>query len=370
MRFKKINILVMPTDSCNMKCMYCFHECYHSSNDGMTLRTIDRLFDIVCNNCNNVQFIWHGGEPLLMGYDFYKYVFEKQKSYQGTKIKNSMQSNLTLLTDELADLLCDNSVGMGTSFDGVLNEELRGNTTAILEGRQKIIQRGGSCGVIMVVSNKNIDTLLDSYELFKKKCINYGMNTYVSRGAEYDKPFILEASKAILRFKELFDIWIDDQGCNIHVDFYERILRYISSGNKTVCKNTSCIGRWMGVRFDGTIVPCNRYFPDEYNYGNIWDYNSIFEAFDSSGAIKLIGEAIERRRKCMSCEAYGLCEGGCNNVAYNEGDIKTNGGNTCVIFREIYMYINEYVKKYGYLKIKNPIARAIFKKRDKHFFNL
>jgi len=360
----------MPTDSCNMKCKYCFHECFNTSSERMTLETVDRLLEVVCNSCSSVQFVWHGGEPLLMGYDFYRYVFEKQKMYPRTKTRNSMQSNLTLLTDKMADLLCDNSVGVGTSFDGILNEELRGNSYAILEGRRKILQRGHSCGVIMVVSNQNINTLLDSYELFKKMNINYGMNTYVSRGAEYDRPFDLDVENAIMKFKDFFDIWIDDKDCSIHVDYYERILQYISSGKKTVCKNTSCIGRWMGVRYDGKIVPCNRCFPNEYSYGNIWDYNSIFEAFDSPGAIKLIGEAIERRKKCLSCEAYGLCEGGCNNVAYNEGGIKSNGGNTCVIFREIYRYINEHVKKNGYLGIRNPVARKIFRKRDKHFGNL
>ncbi len=70
------------------------------------------------------------------------------------------QSNVTLMTDEMAQFLVEHQVGIGTSFDGVMNESLRGHSEEILRGRQKIIEHGGKCGVIMVLSAKkyiNID---------------------------------------------------------------------------------------------------------------------------------------------------------------------------------------------------------------------
>ena len=363
---RRINILVMPTDSCNMNCKYCFHECFHPLDNRMSYETLEKLYDISCGKCPSVQFIWHGGEPLLMGIDFYRYALDKQKKYTKTKVRNTMQSNLTLITDDMAEFLCTNNVGMGTSFDGILNDELRGCTERILSGRQKILDHGGKCGVIMVVSAKNVDTLEKSYEMFKELNINYGLNTYVSRGSELDEEYELDPDKAIRCFTDFFDTWIHDKECNIHVDYFERIVEYISSGKKTVCKNTSCIGRWIGVRSNGTIVPCNRFFPDEYSFGNVWDYDSIFDAFDSPGAIRLISEAIERRKKCSSCGAYGMCEGGCNNVAYNEGGIKNNGGSTCEMTKSIYTYIYNYFEERGICEIENPMVRRILKARNKH----
>lgn len=336
MEQRRINVLLMPTDSCNLHCKYCFHECFHESYGRMSKKTLDRIYDITCGKVEVVQFVWHGGEPLLMGLDFFNYAFAKQKQYSKARIRNTMQSNITLMTDELAEFLVSNHVGIGTSFDGVMNEDLRGYSEEILSGRQKIIDHGGKCGVIMVLSSRNISSLIASYEYFKKMNINYSMNLYVSRGDIFDKGFELDKVTTVQYLKDFFDTWINDSDCSIHVDFFERIIRYIASGEKTVCKYTSCIGKWVGIRFDGTIVPCNRYFSDEYSYGSIWDYDSIFDAFESPGAIKLISESIQRRKKCQNCDAYGICEGGCNNVAYNETGIENNGGSTCVIFHSIY----------------------------------
>ncbi len=89
---KKINILLMPTELCNMNCQYCFHECFHENKGRMTLETLDRIYEVTCNNIKSVQFVWHGGEPLLMGVDFFKYAIEKQKEYEHVHFRNTMQS--------------------------------------------------------------------------------------------------------------------------------------------------------------------------------------------------------------------------------------------------------------------------------------
>ena len=69
----------------------------------MTLETLRRLYDSVFASYNDVLFIWHGGEPLCMGLDFYKQALAMQRDYENVHIENRMQSNLTLLTDEMAD---------------------------------------------------------------------------------------------------------------------------------------------------------------------------------------------------------------------------------------------------------------------------
>ena len=60
----KINILVMPTDKCNMNCIYCFHNSHHEKLGAMSLETLNRMFNIVFKSYNNVTFIWHGGEQM------------------------------------------------------------------------------------------------------------------------------------------------------------------------------------------------------------------------------------------------------------------------------------------------------------------
>ena len=339
----KINLLVMPTDCCNMNCVYCFHSSFHEKEGRMSGETLRRLYDITFACYQNVLIIWHGGEPLCMGKSFFEEALQLQTSYPGVHVINRMQSNLTLLTDDMADFLCSSHIGGGSSFDGINNEYLRGDSERILAGREKLLSRGKACGFIMVLSRKNVDTLIESYELFKRLNANYSINPYVHTTAVNDSELALDASHTIQRLQEFFDYWIADAKCNVHVDYFERILKFIIFGKKSVCKYTSCLGKWLGIRYDGSIVPCNRYFPDEFGLGSIWDYDKLSDAFQSDGFRRLLEGAIERRYKCQNCEVFPFCAGGCNNVALNEGGITENGGSTCKITKGIYSYIKTYL---------------------------
>ncbi len=193
----------------------------------------------------------------------------------------------------------------------------------------------------MVVSKKNIDNLIESYEYFKSINANFTINTYVSTKERIDSELRLDSEEAIGRIKEFFDYWLYDKKCNIHIDYFERIINFLLTGEKSVCKYNSCLGKWVGIRHDGKITPCNRYFPDQYCYGNVWNYEKLSSAFESEGFKNLLSDAILRREKCKQCIVFPLCSGGCNNVALNENGVSNNGGDSCVIFKAIYKYIVE-----------------------------
>ena len=344
MSSERINLLVMPTDICNMNCLYCFHESYHEKEGKMSLATLQKLYEITFKHYSEVAIIWHGGEPLVMGLDFYKKALEMQKQFCGVKVRNSIQSNLTLLTDKFADFLCENDFGVSTSFDGCKNDETRGNSEEILKGREKIIARKKNCGVIMVLSKINIDSLIESYECFKSKNINFTINPYSSIPSPADERLKLDADYTVKKILELFEYWLHDTSCKIRISYFERFLDFVVYQKKDLCVYNSCLGKWMGIRYDGTIMPCNRWLPAEYSYGNVWDYEDLSQAFESSGFKKLISEAIERRYKCQSCVAFPLCSGGCNNAAFNENGIANNGGKTCIMMKAIYQHIIEVFK--------------------------
>lgn len=369
----KINILVMPTDKCNMNCIYCFHNSHHEKLGAMSLETLNRMFNIVFKSYNNVTFIWHGGEPMTMGLDFYKKVIDMQSQYKNVIVENRMQSNLTLLTDEMADFFCKNNFGIGASFDGIMNEKLRGNTEKILSGRNKILVRGKNCGFIMVVSKKNIDTLIESYEFFKQINANYTINTYVSTPIKNNCDLELEANYTSKKLIEFFNFWIKDTSCKIHVNYFERIILHILYRKKSVCKYNSCLGKWMGIRYDGNVVPCNRYFPEQYSYGNVWKMAQISEAFESDGFKNLLTNAVARRKKCKTCKIFDFCTGGCNNVALNENGICNNEGISCIIINTVYCYLNEYIVnliKSDYVNKTNPIVVQILKNSQNNSYDI
>ena len=73
---------MVPTDYCNMKCKYCFFDKISKPENKMSIETLEYLIKITLPFYGNVSFIWHGGEPLSMGLNFYKKVIELQEYYR------------------------------------------------------------------------------------------------------------------------------------------------------------------------------------------------------------------------------------------------------------------------------------------------
>ena len=322
--YKHISVLIMPTDYCNMNCVYCFNgrkEYY--KNKVMTLETLNKIYSITIPYYEKVNFIWHGGEPLSMGIEFYKkaVLMQKEINKNGAIIENSIQSNLTLFDDELATFFVENNFRVGGSFDGIKNEETRHNTEKILAGRDVMIRNGGRVGFICVVQNKNINCLIDDYEWFNSRGINYTINPYLC-APPYEKDVLFVSAKQYSqKVCELFDYWFADKRCKIHISYFEEFVNYIIFGKKTLCCYNSCLGKHIGIHYNGEIYNCNRDFPLEYSFGNVYDYSDIHECFDSTGFQLLVKHAVERRNYCKEhCEIYEFCAGGCNSSALVGGD--------------------------------------------------
>ena len=120
------NIMLKPAGSlCNLGCAYCYYldksGIYGGREPRMTLPVLERVTRecIEANDVSEVHFVWHGGEPLVMGLDFFRKAVEFQRRYAGGKrIQNSVQTNGTLLTDEWARFFRDHDFLVGISLDG------------------------------------------------------------------------------------------------------------------------------------------------------------------------------------------------------------------------------------------------------------
>ncbi|MBP3910627.1 MAG: 4Fe-4S cluster-binding domain-containing protein, partial [Niameybacter sp.] len=74
MKTKQLNILVKPTNDCNMNCTYCFDRKMREKLRGtrMSKSDVEHIVNLSADYAENVEFIWHGGEPTLMGKEFYE----------------------------------------------------------------------------------------------------------------------------------------------------------------------------------------------------------------------------------------------------------------------------------------------------------
>lgn len=99
---RKLTIIAKPTHSCNLNCKYCYLE-NSAENGKMSETLLAQSIQKVSDFAENSHWIWHGGEPLLMGIDFYKSVKDIQNFYnkKGKQFSNIIQTNGTLINTSL-----------------------------------------------------------------------------------------------------------------------------------------------------------------------------------------------------------------------------------------------------------------------------
>ena len=120
------NIMIKPAGSlCNLDCKYCYYldkaEIYGGREPRMTEEMLEKVVYeyINANEVPEVTFNWHGGEPLVLGLDFYRKALEYERKHAGGKVvHNTIQTNGTLLNREWARFFHDNGFLVGISLDG------------------------------------------------------------------------------------------------------------------------------------------------------------------------------------------------------------------------------------------------------------
>ena len=342
-----INILIKPTDACNLRCIYCFHKNEGYNTKLMSNELLDHIYEIVFPHYKSINILWHGGEPLCAGLKFYQYALQRQKGYidkYGIEVRNSMQTNATLLTQEFIELFQAYNLRLGISYDGIVNEYTRQSTMAVNEKRNLLNKNRIDPGIITVVSKLNINRLIENYETMKTEDRNIQLNHYIEMDrAHPNLELALNLDEYVDKMYEFFIYWINDRSCNIEVQPFVSYTLELLFNVLSVCARTSCMRSWLCIEHNGDIAACDKHLPEEYSYGNVFDYSDIRQIYDSPGFCNLLRASISRRDKCMStCELYKFCEGGCNHSAFIEGDLSSNGGFSCLAYKGLFSRIKAY----------------------------
>lgn len=363
--YDHLNVLIKPTEGCNLRCVYCFNKNDGYVHDLMQMETLEKLYSVMFPFFKSINIVWHGGEPTFAGYEFYHEALKLQDFYKekyNVVVRNSMQTNATLLSNEFIELYKKYKFSVGISFDGIVNNETRNSTTRVLESIEKLKGAGIHPGVITVVTNKNVDCLIDNYNYMKTLNVGLQLNQYIEMDINNpNSDLTLQVDNFVNKMYELFLYWFNDVDCDMDVTPFRTYIEQYVFGQSPVCLHSSCMRSWVCMDHSGTLTPCDKHFPEKYQYGNVKDCSDIREIYYSDGYRNLLSDAIIRRNKCIQeCAIYKYCEGGCNHSAMVEGDITNNEGFSCVAFKKLFGKIINYIdglkltnKNYGQL-IKNP----------------
>jgi len=332
-----IKMLITPVDfDCNMDCGYCYNgsartPCSSVSKRIIPMGIIYRIFDQVYPLLKGDQLIviWHGGEPLLAGQNFYREVIEVQKSaVRGRyRVINCMQTNGTLIDEEWADLLLRLKIGPSVSADGpaYLHDSIR----VFLDGRPTYLQamRGYrllqkndvNTGMLVVISQNNVrhpeaiwQWVLEEKiphfdflpciepELWRKGEQKYGLSPE-------------EVAEFSIR---LFDLWFNHGDPNIKIRTFRDAIKGQLGGRVNICSwKAGCL---QHISFDvaGNAFPCARYhcYP-ETKMGNIMAQS--FPEIMSSSKTRWVHDGIAAgQQKCKNCQWNPICGSGCPFLKY------------------------------------------------------
>lgn len=353
---KRINVIFKVTEGCNLRCKYCYNCDSQYSSDVMPEERMEKLLRLLAASYDNISLVWHGGEPMMCGLDYFRRAMEIQDQIYretGVPISNSIQTNATLITKEWISFFKKHKFKLGVSFDGIGNEDYRQNTEQVLKVIGMLKKKKLSFGCLAVVADDDYD-MIANYRFFADQGLHFALSPMFCEGGGENLP-ALSVDTYIRKTKELFDHWIyDEKGVNIRI-FSDYVSMIFGSNTKT-CTNGSCHGKWLGITPDGSLYNCGRDMMKQYCFGNIDDMTSISEAFASDGFRRLLLGAISRRSKCMeSCEFFPYCESGCSDCAIIENGIDQVPGFSCQAFREIFTHVRNEVQKI--IDGKVPLSR-------------
>lgn len=362
---KKIDLILKVTDACNLRCKYCYNSEKKYVNNIMSLDRFAKLLELLHADYSVVHVIWHGGEPLTAGLDFYRQALDEERKINikyGTVVENSIQTNGTMINAAWAEFFKKNNFHVGISFDGVANDKYRGGTDKTLAAMKLLQKHGVKFSCLAVVADNDYD-LRANYKFFADMGVSFDFNQMFCEGGAKDMPS-LDIKGYTDKLVTLFDEWLYDvKGVPIRkfVSFASLAL----GGRFRICSCCSCHTKYLSMSPDGTLYNCGRDAMTAFPFGNIDDVESVKQLFASEGARRLITLSVARRNKCKeSCDLFPLCAGGCADIAASEGGIDNQPSNYCYYFRTLYTHVKSAMDNIVANKVPlsklNPGMKRVF----------
>ena len=327
------SLIAKVTRICNLRCHYCNE--WEDTKTVMSFRTLAQLTNRALGHpdAKAVTFIWHGGEPLVRGRDFYNKALYLQKHCRRDRqtVKNAIQTNGTLVNADWARYFNRHNWDVGLSMDGPkqLHDAHRpriggrGSYDSAVRAIDEFQNHGVRFGVLVVVTDDTLE--LGPDEMFDW-LIARGIQSFaflrLRPPSLPDVTYDPEADYLTMhRFNEyerrVFDRWYELDDERIGVREYDTILSALVGGTPTICTMAgNCTGRHLGVNVNGDIYHCDRYVTDrDYHLGNV-HRNTFAEMFEGEQVRTLKQRNAERVRGYADCPWLSICNGGCPHDAY------------------------------------------------------
>ncbi len=333
-----ISIILKVTEKCNSNCAYCDVALKKSSAKHMSLEVLKRVFERVneyleTHPAGEVSIIWHGGEPLLLGPEYYSAAHELQLKYCPTtlnRITHCMQSNLTLFTEDHARVLQKLGIEhVGTSYDPYPHIRGPGSpcnseryNRQFMRGDALAQQHGLGSGIIYVVTKKSLRKPLDVFYFLTnlRPGGGFSMNPVLIYDNRRDD-LSVTTEEYVAFLGEIFPVWWEHRSRYPNVSPFSPITRTIKDGERSLgcAESGRCSLTHVNINPIGGLSLCGR--SNDWgllSYGNINDHSLDEVLADPQRTELLRRNDILSAGECKDCRFWSVCHGGCPLDAYPE----------------------------------------------------
>jgi len=349
------HVMLVPTLGCPSNCEYCW-----SSEEGSPVMSVDTIKEVVewlyGFREEPVTFTFHGGEPLLAGYDFFKKALPLLKDgLIHLKPAFALQTNLWNMTDELAELFKEYEIPIGYSLDGPeeLNDLQRGSGyyQKTMQGYEIAKAHDLQVSFISTFTSYSIQYKEDIFNFFLENGLNLKLHPALpSLRDDNPEKWALSPEDYGELLIYLLDQYLENMD-RIEVKNIDHLAKCVFTRRGVVCTFVDCMGDTFAVGPDGSIYPCYRFVGmPEYVMGNVVDHPSMDELAQSD-AWKLLHEFKDYvDSECKRCTYIKFCRGGCpyNALKINDktGKAEINGVDPhCTAYKIIFKEITKRATK-------------------------
>ncbi len=394
---------------CNLDCTYCFYlekeNLYPRGND---FRMSDEVLEsfvrqkIENHQVPKVSFAWQGGEPTLLGVDFFRKVVKLQNKYaNGKEIENSFQTNGVLINDEWCSFFKENNFLIGLSIDGPeeihnvyrLTKSGKGSFKKVMEGLKLLKKHQVDFNTLTCVQKDNAYKPLEVYNFLKEAGSGFMQFIPIVERVAFDASgndltlvlpdypaesqvtgWSVEPEQYGEFLIAIFDEWVKKDVGQQFVQIFDIALEAWFGMEPSLCVFRRTCGEAMAIEHNGDLYSCDHYVYPENKLGNLME--SPLEALiTSEKQIKFGKDKLDKLPKyCRECDVRFVCNGECPKHRF----IKTPDGEEglnylCAGYKKFFRHIDPYMRfMANELHYQRPPANVMTwaKEKDKGFPSL
>ncbi len=383
------HVLAKPSGAtCNLDCQYCFFLSKEQLYPGSRFRMSDELLEnylrqlITSHHSPEITVAWQGGEPTLMGLDFYRRAVALEKQYQkpGSTIQNTIQTNGTLLTDEWCEFFRVHNFLVGLSLDGPreMHDAFRvdkgGHPTfdKVLHAAQLLKRHNVDFNILTTVNAANADHPLEVYRFLRDEVgttyiqlipiverINADGHTGLQQGTTVTHRSVTAEQWGQFLIT-IFDEWVRHDVGQVFVQMFDAALASWVGAPPALCIFSETCGGALALEHNGDLYSCDHFVEPDYLLGNIQESRMI-DLVASDQQLQF-GQAKRDSlpRYCRECEVRFACHGECPKNRFIETPDGEAGLNyLCAGYKAFFLYIDRPMRIMAELLSRNRAPAGI-----------